>query len=84
MRDHLPTTDARTAGVLRRVLRPLARRLRGFLIGPLQQELAELRAGQEAVLRRLEQVAAGPVLDAAMARALEQALLTVALERDQK
>ncbi|HYZ63891.1 MAG TPA: FkbM family methyltransferase [Acetobacteraceae bacterium] len=65
------------------LLRPLAERVRGFLIGPLRDELTELRARQEAILARLESLAVERP-GAGLADALEQVLLTAALERDRR
>jgi len=68
--------------LLRPVLRPLAWRLRTFLLGHVRDELAEVRAQQAAMQAQLDQLTAGPALDASFGRALEAILLTVALERE--
>ncbi|MBV8914217.1 MAG: FkbM family methyltransferase [Acetobacteraceae bacterium] len=64
--------------LLRPLLLPLASRARAFLLAPLQEDLAAIRAKQA----QLEDLLAGPALDLSMGRAIEAALLTVALERE--
>lgn len=79
-------------GLVRPVVRPLGWRLRTFLIGPLQddvaqvrQEVAALRAEVTALRSVLEQCAAeqsGAALDEKILGVMEQALLTIALDRE--
>lgn len=72
-------------GLVRPVVRPLAWRLRTFLVGPLQDEVGELRAQQEAMRSRLEELAeanTGPALEKKIADVMGQALLTLALDRE--
>ncbi len=74
-------------GVVRPVVRPIAWRLRTFLIGPVRDEVAMLRAEVAALRARLDQIAAeatGPGLDRRMLAVMEQALLTIALDREDK
>lgn len=68
--------------LVRPIVRPLAWRLRSFLLGSVIDELAAIRAEQAAIRAQLEQLTAGPALDASIGRSLEAILLTVALERD--
>lgn len=64
----------------RPILRPLAWRTRGFLIGPVQGSLVELRAGQERLAASVsEGVTREKAVElAAVTAAVEAALLTVA------
>ncbi|GAC1341593.1 MAG: hypothetical protein NVSMB18_14020 [Acetobacteraceae bacterium] len=71
--------------LVRPVLRPLAWRLRTFLIGPVRDDIAELRAQQDALIDRLEHLGASrpaQAVDPELAKCLEQLLLTLAVHHD--
>ena len=63
-------------GLVRPVLRPIAWRLRSFLIGPVLEALAEQRTHGAHPFT----AAGGSTLDPAMAKAIERLLLTLAVE----
>ena len=66
-------------GKLQAALRPMAWRLRGFLLRPLQEEIATLRAQQDAILTRLDRPERDPP---ALAEAIERALLALVVKDD--
>ena len=66
--------------MVRPVIRPIAWRTRSFMLGPVLQELAELRAQ---VSGRPHSMTSGPAvgaLDPGLSQAMERLLLTLALE----
>ena len=70
--------------LLRPVVRPAAWRLRLFFAGPLHDEVRELRMQVEALRAELRERAAreDAALEPRIAAVLEQALLTLALDRE--
>lgn len=69
--------------LVRPVVRPLAWRLRTFFAGPLHDEVRELRAEVAALRAELRDRAAreDAALEPRIASVLEQAILTLALDR---
>lgn len=72
--------------LVRPVVRPLGWRLRSFFVGALQDEMRELRAQTEALRAELRERAAreDAALEPRIAAVLEQALLTLALDREER
>ena len=78
------TLKWRAYGLVRPVVRPVARRLRMFFVGRLHDELAELRAElrdlRDAVER--QRAAEGVAADQRVREVMAQALATLALDRE--
>jgi hypothetical protein len=72
--------------LVRPVVRPVAWRLRSFFMGALQDEMSELRAQIEALRLELRERAAreDAALEPRIAAVMEQALLTLALDRQER
>lgn len=86
LRDELAHTGAQlgnvsaqlgTLGVLREQLANL-----GNQLAELRQDLAEMRGREQAILEHVAAIRARPALDADLAEAAEQLLLTLSLERN--
>lgn len=83
-----PPSSLRWLGyrLVRPVVRPIAWRLRGFFVGPLQDDVRELRAQVEALRAELRDRAAreDAALEPRIAAVMEQALLTLALDHEER
>ncbi len=82
MTSQPPSTLRPAWRLMRPVLRPLACRLRSFFAGPLQEEIAALRL--EVAELRAELHAQPRAVEPQIEAALERALLTLALDREQR
>lgn len=74
----------RAYGLVRPVIRPVARRVRMFFVGRLHDEIAELRGEMRALREVVERERAGAsaAVDERVREVMAQALATLALDRE--
>ncbi len=74
----------RAYGLVRPLVRPIARRVRMFLVGRLHDEIAELRAEVKALREAVERprVLESGAVDQHVREVMAQALATLALDRE--
>ena len=74
----------RAYGIVRPVIRPVARRVRTFFVGQLQDEIVALRAEVGLLREAIERQGAGErvAVDQRVREVMAQALATLALDRE--